>query len=173
MDGVEVIKGLRGWTRVPILVPPCATLRREVEALDAGADDYVTKPFGMDELLARLRASVRRSEPVGQDIGEDLAIVETAGFTVDLAAKKVHRAGRDVRLTPTEWAPAGGPRPQRRPPGQPETAPPGGLRGPPTAPRPTICGSTWPSSAASWRRHPSHPRHFVTEPGMGYRFERD
>lgn len=105
MDGVEVIRGLRGWTRVPILVLSARqTSDEKVEALDAGADDYVTKPFGMDELLARLRASVRRAEPVGQEGGtEDVALVETAGFTVDLAAKKVHRAGRDVRLTPTEW----------------------------------------------------------------------
>lgn len=128
MDGVEVIRSLRGWTRVPILVLSARhTSDEKVEALDAGADDYVTKPFGMDELLARLRASVRRSEPVGQDVTEDLAIVETAGFTVDLAAKKVHRGGRDVRLTPTEWhllevlvRNAG-----RL--GRPETAPPGGL----------------------------------------------
>ncbi len=105
MDGVEVIKGLRGWTRVPILVLSARHSSDEkVEALDAGADDYVTKPFGMDELLARLRASVRRAEPVGQENGaEDIAVVETDGFTVDLAAKKVHRDGRDVRLTPTEW----------------------------------------------------------------------
>ena len=102
MDGVEVIKGLRGWTRVPILVLSARhTSDEKVEALDAGADDYVTKPFGMDELLARLRAAVRRAEPTGG--GEDDVIVETEGFTVDLAAKKVNRDGRDVRLTPTEW----------------------------------------------------------------------
>ena len=66
MDGVEVIKGLRGWTRVPILVLSARqTSDEKVEALDAGADDYVTKPFGMDELLARLRAAVRRAEPTG------------------------------------------------------------------------------------------------------------
>lgn len=104
MDGVEVIRGLRGWTRVPILVLSARhTSDEKVEALDAGADDYVTKPFGMDELLARLRASVRRAEPVGQDGGDEVVLVETEGFTVDLAAKKVHREGRDVRLTPTEW----------------------------------------------------------------------
>ena len=103
MDGVEVIRGLRGWTRVPILVLSARhTSDEKVEALDAGADDYVTKPFGMDELLARLRAAVRRAEPVGA--GEDEATtVETEEFTVDLAAKKVNRDGRDVRLTPTEW----------------------------------------------------------------------
>lgn len=104
MDGVDVIRGLRGWTRVPILVLSARhTSDEKVEALDAGADDYVTKPFGMDELLARLRASVRRAEPVGQDGGDEVVLVETEGFTVDLAAKKVHREGRDVRLTPTEW----------------------------------------------------------------------
>lgn len=105
MDGVEVIRGLRGWTRVPILVLSARhTSDEKVEALDAGADDYVTKPFGMDELLARLRAAVRRAEPVGgADGADDVVMVETEGFTVDLAAKKVNRDGRDVRLTPTEW----------------------------------------------------------------------
>lgn len=129
MDGVEVIKGLRGWTRVPILVLSARhTSDEKVEALDAGADDYVTKPFGMDELLARLRASVRRAEPLGQEGGaEDIALVETAGFTVDLAAKKVHRACSRRTAHPHRMAPAGGPRPQRRPTGQPETAAPGGL----------------------------------------------
>ena len=103
MDGVEVIKGLRGWTRVPILVLSARhTSDEKVEALDAGADDYVTKPFGMDELLARLRAAVRRAEPTGGG-DEDEVLVETEEFTVDLAAKKVQRDGRDVRLTPTEW----------------------------------------------------------------------
>ncbi|CAM5373644.1 Protein-glutamate methylesterase/protein-glutamine glutaminase [Streptomyces griseomycini] len=101
MDGVEVIRGLRGWTRVPILVLSARHASEEkVQALDAGADDYVTKPFGMDELLARLRAAVRRAEPVG---GGGDTVVETATFTVDLAAKKVNRDGKDVRLTPTEW----------------------------------------------------------------------
>ncbi|MFG2416415.1 response regulator, partial [Streptomyces goshikiensis] len=102
MDGVEVIKGLRGWTRVPILVLSARHSSDEkVEALDAGADDYVTKPFGMDELLARLRAAVRRAEPAA-GAGGDEVVVETEDFTVDLAAKKAVREGRDVRLTPTE-----------------------------------------------------------------------
>jgi two-component system KDP operon response regulator KdpE len=74
------------------------TERAKVEALDAGADDFVTKPFGMDELLARLRAALRRAAP-----GEEEAVVETADFVVDLTAKRVTRNAAEVRLTPTEW----------------------------------------------------------------------
>ncbi|MDT0543378.1 MULTISPECIES: response regulator [Streptomyces] len=169
MDGVEVIKGLRGWTRVPILVLSARqTSDEKVEALDAGADDYVTKPFGMDELLARLRAAVRRAEPAGA--GGDAAVVATEGFTVDLAAKKVNRGGADVRLTPTEWhllevliRNTGRLVSQKQ-----------------------LLQEVWGPSygtetnylrvyMAQLRRKleadPSHPRHFVTEPGMGYRFE--
>ncbi len=99
IDGVEVIRGLRGWTKVPIVVLSVRDAERaKVEALDAGADDYVTKPFGMDELLARMRAALRRAAPA-----EEAAVVETEHFTVDLAAKSVQRDGGDVRLTPTEW----------------------------------------------------------------------
>ena len=99
IDGVEVIRGLRGWTSVPIIVLSVReTERAKVEALDAGADDYVTKPFGMDELLARLRAALRRAVP-----GEEEATVETADFAVDLMSKRVTRNGQEVRLTPTEW----------------------------------------------------------------------
>jgi two-component system KDP operon response regulator KdpE len=100
IDGTDVIRGLRGWSSVPIIV--LSVREREadkVAALDAGADDYVTKPFGMDELLARLRAALRRGVP-GE--GED-ALVETEHFTVDLAAKRVTTAAGEVRLTPTEW----------------------------------------------------------------------
>ena len=99
IDGVEVIRGLRGWTSVPIIVLSVREGEGEkVAALDAGADDYVTKPFGMDELLARLRAALRRAAPA-----EEEAVVETADFTVDLAAKRVRRADGEIRLTPTEW----------------------------------------------------------------------
>ncbi|WP_407836854.1 response regulator [Streptomyces sp. DSM 116496] len=171
MDGVEVIKGLRGWTRVPILVLSARHSSDEkVEALDAGADDYVTKPFGMDELLARLRAAVRRAEP-GAGAGEDEVVVETETFTVDLAAKKAVRDGRDVRLTPTEWhllevlVRNGGKLVSQK----------------------QLLQEVWGPSygtetnylrvyMAQLRRKleadPSHPRHFITEPGMGYRFER-
>ncbi len=99
LDGAEVIAGIRGWTAVPIIVLSARTDSADkVSALDAGADDYVTKPFGMDELLARLRAAVRRAAPAGEQ-----AVVETASFVVDLAAKKVRRGGVEVHLTPTEW----------------------------------------------------------------------
>ncbi len=151
MDGVEVIRRLREWTRVPVLVLSARHASAEkVQALDAGADDYVTKPFGMDELLARLRAAVRRAEPVGD--GGDV-VVETDAFTVDLAAKKVHRDGRDVRLTPTEWhllevLVRGGGRlvAQKQLLGR-----CGGRR---TGRRPTTCACTWPSCAANWRPTP-------------------
>ena len=100
MDGTEVIHGVRGWTSIPIIVLSAwGQESQKVAALDAGADDYVTKPFGMDELLARLRAAVRRASPA-----PDEPVVGTADFTVDLAAKQVVRVdGSDVRLTPTEW----------------------------------------------------------------------
>jgi two-component system KDP operon response regulator KdpE len=100
MDGTEVIYGVRGWTSTPIIVLSVwGQEQQKVAALDAGADDYVTKPFGMDELLARLRAAVRRSAPA-----PDEPVVTTPDFTVDLAAKRVTRDGDgDIRLTPTEW----------------------------------------------------------------------
>jgi two-component system KDP operon response regulator KdpE len=169
LDGTDVIAGLRGWTTVPILVLSARTDSSDkVEALDAGADDYVTKPFGMDELLARLRAAVRRSATSAAD-GEQ-AVIETSSFTVDLAAKKVHRDGSEVHLTPTEW---------------------GVLevlvrnRGRLVAQKQLLQDVWGPQYAteshylrvylAQLRRklepEPSRPRHLLTEPGMGYRFE--
>ncbi|TDD28733.1 response regulator [Kribbella turkmenica] len=99
-DGVDVIRGLRGWSGAPILVLSGRTDQTDkVEALDAGADDYVTKPFGIDELLARMRAVLRRSYS-----SQDQPVVTVGGATVDLAAKRVtSESGDDVRLTPTEW----------------------------------------------------------------------
>lgn len=101
MDGLEVIAGLRGWSSVPIIVLSVRDREADkVAALDAGADDYVTKPFGMDELLARMRAMSRR---VGAS-GEDEPVVEVGGHRVDLALRRVTSVGGDdVRLTPTEW----------------------------------------------------------------------
>ncbi len=99
MEGGEVIEGLRGWTSVPIIVLSARhSASEKVRSLDAGADDYVTKPFGMDELLARIRAAQRRSVHV-----EEAPVVATATFVVDLGAKRVTREGREIRLTPTEW----------------------------------------------------------------------
>jgi two-component system KDP operon response regulator KdpE len=99
IDGIEVVRGLRGWSTVPIIVLSARHQSvSKVEALDAGADDYVTKPFGMDELLARLRAGLRRTVAGPED-----PLVETEAFTIDLSAKRVTRDGSDVHLTPKEW----------------------------------------------------------------------
>lgn len=100
MDGTTVIAGLRGWSAVPIVVLSARTdSAGKVRALDAGADDYVTKPFGMDELLARVRVALRRSTKADGD----QPVIQTASFTVDLAKTKVHRGEVEVHLTPTEW----------------------------------------------------------------------
>ena len=99
MDGISVAKALREWTDAPIIVLSARGAESvKIAALDAGADDYVTKPFGMGELLARLRASLRRQQSVDGD-----PIVRTADFTIDLAAKKVTTIAGPVRLTRTEW----------------------------------------------------------------------
>jgi two-component system KDP operon response regulator KdpE len=99
MDGLEVIAGLRGWSSVPIIVLSVRDREADkVAALDAGADDYVTKPFGMDELLARMRAALRRVTPVDEPV-----VVETPDFVIDLAAKRVTRSGAEIGLTATEW----------------------------------------------------------------------
>ena len=99
---IDVIAGLRGWSRVPILVVSARDAEGEkVRALDAGADDYVTKPFEMNELLARLRAAVRRGSAASAHDGPH--VVETGGFSIDLASAVVSREGQQVRLTPTEY----------------------------------------------------------------------
>jgi len=165
MDGTDVIRGVRGWTSTPIIVLSAwGQESKKVAALDAGADDYVTKPFGMDELLARLRAAVRRASPA-----PDEPVVATGDFTVDLADKRVTRAGQDVRLTPTEWQllevlvrHAGRLVTQRQ-----------------------LLAEVWGPGyqneahylrvyVANLRRKlepdPSKPQHLLTEPGIGYRF---
>lgn len=99
LDGAEVIDGLRGWSSVPIIVLSARGDETEkVAALDAGANDYVTKPLGIAEFMARLRAALRVSAPA-----EEIPVVETEDFTLDLAAKRARRDGEDVRLTATEW----------------------------------------------------------------------
>ena len=99
MDGLDVVRGLRGWTPVPIVVlSGRGSEAAKVEALDLGADDYLTKPFGMDELFARLRAAMRRAVlPQGK------AVVSTPDFTLDFTAKQARWNGELIRLTPTQW----------------------------------------------------------------------
>jgi two-component system KDP operon response regulator KdpE len=166
MDGTEVIRGLRGWTSVPIIVLSAwGQESQKVAALDAGADDYVTKPFGMDELLARLRAAVRRASPA-----PDEPVITTADFTVDLAAKRVTRGSADVRLTPTEWQMLevlvrhrGRLVTQRQ------------LLREVWGPQYQTEGNYLRVYAAQLRRKlepdPSRPVYLLTEPGMGYRFQ--
>jgi len=102
MDGVEVARRIREWTRTPILVLSARDREAEkVAALDAGADDYLTKPFGTDELLARLRVALRHASVAGPGPGE--AVFEAGDLRVDFGARRVQRGGQDVRLTPTEY----------------------------------------------------------------------
>ncbi|MBD0744934.1 response regulator [Streptomyces sp. CBMA152] len=176
MDGIQVMRTLRRWSRAPILVVSARnTSDEKVEALDAGADDYITKPFSMNELLARLRAATRRTDgPKGassaEATGAESGVVRTGGFTLDLLAKKATRDGAAIRLTPTEWH----------------------LlevlirnRGRLVTQRQLlqeVWGPTYRTQSnylrvymAQLRRKletdPSHPRYLVTAPGMGYRFE--
>jgi two-component system KDP operon response regulator KdpE len=163
IDGIDVIRGLRGWTRVPIIVlSGRAGSGDKVAALDAGADDYVTKPFGVDELLARIRAVTRRVT----DAEGGLASVRIGRFTVDVADRVV--TGGDVRLTPTEWRLL-------------ETL----VRNPgKLVSQRQLLQEVWGPryerethylrQYMAQLRHkleddPAHPRHLLTEPGMGYR----
>ena len=185
LEGVEVIQGLRGWTKAPIIVlSGRADSTDKVEALDAGADDYITKPFGVEELLARMRAAVRRT-----GAHEDLPKIQLGDLVVDLAAKRVTRqapiaagagegeaaasSGHDgIRLTPTEWHLL-----------EVLLRNPGKLLS-----RNQLLTEVWgPGYAdatgnlrlymAQLRRKlepdPARPRWFITEPGMGYRYQPD
>lgn len=169
IDGIEVIRGLRGWATMPILVLSVRSDESDkVEALDAGADDYVTKPFGMNELLARLRACLRRG-----DAGADVPSVSTAAFTIDLGTTRTVLAdGTEVSLTPTEWKLL-----------DLLVRNPGKL----VSQRQLLAhgwGPAYETEANYLRVHfanmrrklepdPSRPRYLVTEPGMGYRFVPD
>jgi two-component system KDP operon response regulator KdpE len=168
IDGIDVVLGLRGWSQVPILVLSAREAESaKVAALDAGADDYVTKPFGMDELLARVRAALRRSTPADED-----AVVTTRDFTVDLAARRVKRNGADVHLTPTEWhvlevlvRHSGRLVTQRQ------------LLKDVWGPHYETETNYLRLYLAQLRRklepEPGQPRYLLTEPGMGYRFDAD
>ena len=167
VGGLAVIEGLRGWTNVPIVVLSAREAERDkVAALDLGADDYVTKPFGMDELLARIRAAVRRSAPGTPEEAE----IVTDDFRIDLVTKHVTVNGEEVRLTPTEWHLV-----------EVLVRNPGRL-----VSQRQLLQEVWGPAygeesnylrvfMAQIRRKlepvPSAPRYFLTEPGMGYRFE--
>jgi two-component system KDP operon response regulator KdpE len=166
IDGTEVVRGLRGWSQVPIIVLSVRDAETDkVAALDSGADDYVTKPFGMDELLARLRAALRRHQPTPEE-----PVVATVDFVIDLAAARVTRDGDEVHLTPTEWALL---EQLVRNPGRLLT-------------QRYLLQQVWGPQyeretnylrvyLAQLRRKlepdPARPRYFITEPGMGYRFQ--
>jgi len=99
LDGINIVESLRGWSTAPIIVLSARhDETAKINALDAGADDYVTKPFGMGELLARIRAALRRATPA-----DEQPVITTAAFTIDLAVKRVTTAAGEIRLTPTEW----------------------------------------------------------------------
>jgi two-component system KDP operon response regulator KdpE len=166
-DGVDVIRGLRGWTDAPILVLSGRTDQTDkVEALDAGADDYLTKPFGIDELLARMRAVLRRS-----NIAQDQPVVTVGGAVVDLAAKRVTlETGEDIRLTPTEWHLL-----------EVLLRNPGKLMSQRQL-LTEVWGPGYETASGNLRFYmgqlrrklepdPARPKHLLTEPGMGYRFE--
>jgi len=165
IDGTEVVRGLRGWTSIPIIVLSVRDAESDkVEALDAGADDYVTKPFNMNELLARMRAALRRSH-VPED---EVPVIATPDFSIDLGAKRVTRDGADVSLTPIEW---GLVEVLARNPGRLITH---------RQLLHDVWGPAYDTETNYLRVHfanirrklepdPSRPRYFITEPGMGYR----
>jgi len=100
LEGVEVLKRLREWSKVPVIILSVRDREDDkVAALDAGADDYVTKPFNSAELLARLRAALRHAQPQGAD-----AIFRTGDLEIDLAARVVRKRGEEVKLTPIEYS---------------------------------------------------------------------
>ena len=167
LDGVDVIRALRRWTPVPIVVLSGRTGSRDkVDALDAGADDYVTKPFGVDELLARIRAVTRRhAQPL-----DPPATVEIGRWSVDLGAHTATGAVGAVHLTRTEWQLL-----------EALLRNPGKLLGQRQLLQ-EVWGPTYLEQTQYLRQYmaqlrrkleddPPRPRHLITEPGMGYRFQ--
>jgi two-component system KDP operon response regulator KdpE len=169
MDGVEVCRRLRDWSRVPILVLSARIHEHQkVQALDAGADDYITKPFGTEELLARIRAALRRE----QARRDDQPVISSGGLMIDLVARRVGVDGREVHLTPTEYELL------RVLVTNPDRVLTHGylLR--------TALGSGYEDALDNLRtfiaqlrrkleREPSRPRWILTEPAVGYRFRPD
>jgi two-component system KDP operon response regulator KdpE len=170
IDGVEVVRGLRGWSTVPIIMLSVRDSEADkVRALDEGADDYVSKPFGMDEVLARMRAALRRHQPAPEQ-----AVVTTTDFTLDLGDKSLRRAdgAPPPHLTPTEWAIVEA---LVRHPGRLVTQ---------RQLLQTVWGPQYERETNYLRVHlaairkklepePGRPRYFLTEPGIGYRFQPD
>jgi two-component system KDP operon response regulator KdpE len=166
MDGLAVIRRLREWSNMPIVIVSVRDGEEtKMEALDAGADDYITKPFGVDELLARVRAALRRHHCACDEV-----VIRTADFTLDLAAGDAWRMDEEVHLTPTEWKLV---RHLVRSPGRLVT-------------RRFLLRQVWDPEHetqtsylrvyfASLRRklepNPAQPRYFITEAGIGYRFQ--
>ncbi len=104
MDGVEVIQKVRGWTNTPIIVVSARSEDQDkVDALDAGADDYLTKPFSIDELLARLRVALRRVRAEGEKLGEESSTYQNGDLKIDYIAGCVYVEGKEVHLTPIEY----------------------------------------------------------------------
>jgi two-component system KDP operon response regulator KdpE len=169
VPGIDVIQGLRAWTSLPIIVVSGHTdLADKVEALDAGADDYLTKPFLMEEFLARLRAVLRRPPAI-----DEPGTVNIADWRVNLAAYTAVRAsgkGEALRLTPTEWRLLA---PLLRNPGRLVT----GRQllraawGPGHEQRTNYLRVYFSGLRRKFEPDPTHPRHLITEPGIGYRFE--
>jgi two-component system KDP operon response regulator KdpE len=167
MEGVDVIRGLRGWTDVPIIVlSGRVDSRDKVDALDAGADDYVTKPFGLDELLARIRAVTRRAQPAG----DSNPAVALGPYVVDLAARAVTGGDADVRLTPIEWQLLDH---LLRNPGKliSQRALLHDVWGPQYLTETNYLRQYMARLRRKLEQDPAHPRHLITEPGMGYRFQ--
>ncbi len=165
LDGTEVITALRAFTTVPIIVLSArADSGDKVRSLDRGADDYVTKPFGVDELMARLRAAVRRAATVPEN-----GPIDAGELTIDLAAKIIRRSGEEVHLTPTEWSLLDLlVRNRGRLVGRKQL-----LReiwGPVERKETSYLRVYMAQLRRKLESDPAHPEHLITEAGMGYRF---